>query len=52
MAAMGQKKTKASDLCKQLGATRQTLSRHVSLAGELRPDGAKLFSTWRRLLRI
>jgi hypothetical protein len=31
-------------LCKELGITRQTLYRHVSLTGELRPDGAKLLA--------
>ena len=44
MAAMGQKETKVGDLCKELGITRQTLYRHVSPAGELRSDGAKLLS--------
>jgi DNA-binding phage protein len=44
MAAMGQNETMVSDLCKELGITRQTLYRHVSPSGELRPDGAKLFS--------
>jgi transcriptional regulator of acetoin/glycerol metabolism len=44
MAAMGQKETKVSDLCKELGITRQTLYRHVSPVGELRSDGAKLLS--------
>ncbi|WP_104081355.1 recombinase family protein [Cryobacterium sp. Y11] len=44
MAAMGQKETIVGDLCKELGITRQTLYRHVSPSGELRPDGAKLFS--------
>ena len=42
MAAMGQKETKVGALCKELGITRQTLYRHVSPSGELRPDGAKL----------
>ena len=32
------------DLCKELGVTRQTLYRHVSPKGELRPDGRKLIS--------
>ena len=45
MAAMGQKETKVGDLCRELGITRQTLYRHVSPSGELRPDGAKLLST-------
>ena len=44
MAAMGQKETKVGALCKELGITRQTLYRHVSPSGELRPDGAKLLS--------
>ena len=42
MAAMGQPETKVSDLCQELGITRQTLYRHLSPKGELRPDGAKL----------
>lgn len=42
MAAMGQPETKVGDLCKELQITRQTLYRHVSPKGELRPDGAKL----------
>jgi hypothetical protein len=43
-AAMGQPETKVGDLCQELGVTRQTLYRHVSPKGELRPDGVKLFS--------
>ena len=42
MAAMGQKETHIGDLCRELGVTRQTLYRHVSPSGGLRPDGAKL----------
>ena len=42
MAAMGQKETRVGDLCRGLGITRQTLYRHVSPSGELRPDGAKV----------
>ena len=42
MAAMGQPETKVGTLCKELGITRQTLYRHVSPKGELRPDGLKL----------
>ena len=42
MASMGQRETKVSDLCAELGITRQTLYRHVSPQGELRPDGTKL----------
>ena len=44
MAAMGQPETIVGDLCKELGVTRQTLYRHVSPKGELRPDGRKLIS--------
>jgi hypothetical protein len=44
MASMGQSGTKVGDLCHELGITRQTLYRHVSPIGELRPDGAKLLS--------
>ncbi|AMT94937.1 transposon DNA-invertase [Brevibacterium linens] len=43
-ASMGQPDTKVGDLCKELGITRQTLYRHDSPTGELRPDGAKLLS--------
>lgn len=32
------------DLCRELGITRQTLYRHISPKGDLRPDGAKLLS--------
>jgi len=44
MAAMGQKETKGGAVCVELGITRQALYRHVSPAGELRPDGAKVLS--------
>ncbi|AOT05952.1 recombinase family protein [Arthrobacter sp. U41] len=44
MASMGKPGTKVSELCTELGITRQTLYRHVSPAGELRPDGQKLIS--------
>jgi DNA invertase Pin-like site-specific DNA recombinase len=44
MAAMGKPETRVGDLCKELGITRQTLYRHLSPAGELRPDGKKLLS--------
>lgn len=44
MAAMGKPETKVSDLCQELGITRQTLYRHISPQGELRPDGRKLLS--------
>ena len=45
MAAMGHKETKTGALCEELGVTRQTLYRHVSPTGELRPDGAKLLKS-------
>lgn len=41
-AAMGQPGTKVGVLCAELGITRQTLYRHVSPTGQLRPDGIKL----------
>lgn len=43
-AAMGQPETKVGELCKELGLTRQTLYRHVSPQGNLRPDGEKLLT--------
>ena len=39
LASMGKSETKISALCLELGITRQTLYRHVSPNGELRPDG-------------
>ena len=42
MAAMGNRDTKVGELCKELGIERNTLYRHVSPTGELRPDGKKL----------
>jgi DNA invertase Pin-like site-specific DNA recombinase len=42
MASMGQPDTKVSVLCEELGITRQTLYRHVSPKGEMRPDDEKL----------
>lgn len=42
MAAMGQPKTKISNLCRELGVTRQTLYRHVGPDGAIREDGLKL----------
>lgn len=44
MAAMGKPETKVATLCEELGVTRQTLYRHVSPKGELRPDGQKLIN--------
>lgn len=42
--ALPETDTKVADLCQELGITRQTLYRHVSPKGELRPDGAKLLT--------
>ena len=42
MAAMGQKETVVSELCKELGVTRQTLYRHLGPDGALRQDGQKV----------
>ncbi len=47
-AAMGKPETKISDLCAELGVTRQTIYRHVAPEGALRPDGTKLLA--RKLL--
>ena len=44
MASTGKAGVKVSDLCAELGITRQPLYRQVSLTGELRPDGQKLLS--------
>ena len=44
VAVMGKPETHVSRLCNELGITRQTLYRHVSPKGELRPDGVKLLS--------
>ncbi len=38
MAAMGQRQTVVSELCKELGVTRQTLYRHLGPDGSLRED--------------
>ena len=42
IAAMGQKETVVSELCKELGVTRQTLYLHVGPDGALRQDGQKM----------
>lgn len=44
IASMGKKETKVGELCKELGITRQTLYRHVSPEGTIRPDGVKLLA--------
>lgn len=41
---MGRPETRVGDLCRELGVTRQTLYRHLSPKGELRPDGQKLLA--------
>lgn len=43
-ASMGRPDTKISELCNELGVTRQTLYRHVSPTGQLRLDGRKLLA--------
>ena len=47
-AAMGKPETKVAELCAELGVTRQTLYRHVTPKGEIRPDGEKLLARGRR----
>jgi DNA invertase Pin-like site-specific DNA recombinase len=47
-AAMGQPGTKISDLCRELGVSRQTLYRHVDPKGQLRLDGKKLLHARKR----
>jgi DNA invertase Pin-like site-specific DNA recombinase len=47
-AAMAQPETKVSDLCEELGVTRQTLYRFVDPTGKLRTDGIKLLAASRR----
>jgi AcrR family transcriptional regulator len=42
MAAMGQRKTVVSELCRELGVTRQTLYRHIGPDGSLCEDGQKI----------
>jgi DNA invertase Pin-like site-specific DNA recombinase len=44
MAAMGKPETNVAALCKELSVSRQTLYRHVSPDGELRPDGERLLA--------
>lgn len=45
MAAKGHKETGIGALREELGVTRQTLYRHVSPDGQLRPDGEKLLKS-------
>ncbi|MCU1631434.1 MAG: resolvase [Micrococcaceae bacterium] len=42
MASMGKPDTNIGKLCKELGISRQTLYRHVSPTGEIRPDGERV----------
>ena len=42
MASMGKPETNIGELCKELGISRQTLYRHVSPTGEIRPDGERV----------
>ena len=44
MSAMGKPETRISDLCEELGVTRQTLYRHVAPNGQIRSDGEKLLA--------
>ena len=44
-AAMKNRDTKVSELCKELGIKQPTLYRYVSPAGELRPHGQKLLAS-------
>jgi transposase-like protein len=41
---MGKPETSVSGLCRELGISSQTLYRHLSPTGELRPDGERLIS--------
>ena len=41
---MGKPETKVTELCAELGITRETLYRHVTPEGEIRPDGEKLLA--------
>ena len=42
--AMEQPETKIEDLCRELDISRQTLYRHISPIGQLRPDAKKLLA--------
>ena len=43
-AALGKRGTIVADLCRELGVSSQTLYRHVSPTGQLRPSGRKVIS--------
>jgi len=51
-AAMGQPGTKVGELCAELGVTRQTLYRHVTPKGDLRPDGLSVLGRQKTSKRI
>jgi DNA invertase Pin-like site-specific DNA recombinase len=44
MAAMGQRQTVVSELCRELGVTRQTPYRHLGPDGSLRENGKKVLA--------
>jgi DNA invertase Pin-like site-specific DNA recombinase len=50
-AAMGKPGTSIAELCAELGVKRQTLYRHVTPTGELRPDGEKVLARQSKRLR-
>ena len=58
-ASMGKPETRVAELCRELGnsgtrelgITRQTLYRHVSPRGELRPDGIRLLAEGKTIPR-
>jgi len=43
---MGQPDTVVSELCRELGVSRQTLYRHVGPDGQLREAGRKVLGEW------
>lgn len=47
-ATMGKSETKVAELCAEPGVPRQTLYRHVTPEGEIRPDGETLLARWAR----
>jgi DNA invertase Pin-like site-specific DNA recombinase len=51
-AAMGKPETRIADLCREIGVSSQTLYRHLSPQGELRPDGEKLLNGHRSRRRV
>lgn len=51
-AAMGQPETRIAELCREIGVSSQTLYRHLSPRGELRPGGEKLLDGRRSRPRV